>query len=630
MPSRSLLFVIPLLVMAGCADGFLTTQPKTIFTDDRVWTDPNMVTAVLADYYDRIPDYISFNSRGTSTQTMTAYDEALWSSTGFNDAPNQIVQYPFSRWASWGYGLIRDINLAIENTERAESPLLSPAVKEAFLSEFRFQRAWTYFDHVKRMGGVPIITSQLIYDFSGDASSLQHPRNTEAEVYDFIAAEMDAIENRLGNAGSRTRANRYTALALKSRAMLYAGSLARHNSEMPAPITLPGGQVGIPASRAVEYYTKSLDASRAIINGGAYSLYRSNPHPGENFYEAIASKSGNPEVIWAKDYMASAGKSHTFTVDAIPRSMVRDVVGGNLAGGAVAPSLNLVEAFDYIDGSPGALRGVGTGTNTAAGQADWIFYDRLEDIFAGKDGRLYGTVIYPGSPFAGQPTQMQAGVYVWNENAGKYDRIEGSRQSLYQDGGVLTGADGPRRGSAEDYVSATGFYLRKYLDATPAAATGVGSDMWWVRFRLGEIYLNAAEAAFELGLHSEALGYINTLRERAGFPPNSLISLTREKIRNERWAELAFEDHRVWDLRRWRIAHEVWDGTRQSTTANLYGLYPYRIVRPGHPNHGKYVFDRSPAERQTNPRFFRMGNYYSEISAAVQSNNPKLVPNPFH
>src|SRR5690606_4681672 len=229
------------------------------------------------------------------------------------------------------------------------------------------------------------------------------------------------------------------------------------------------------------------------------------------------------------------------------RSLRVDV--DNVSGGsALSPSVNLVETYDYLDGSTGELHGVGTGDGTAAGQANWIFYDHPEDIFAGKDPRLAGTLILPGSSFAGKPVSIQAGVYVCNESTGVYQRIEGARDSEYSDGGILTGADGPARN--ENYLSATGFYLRKYLDtAAPAATSATGSDMWWVWFRLGETYMNATEAAYELGLQSEALGYINTLRERAGFPPNSLATLTRDHIRSERWAELAFEDHRVWDLR---------------------------------------------------------------------------------
>lgn len=623
--------------LAGCGDDVLNTEPQTILTDEQVWGDPNLIRSVLADYYNRLPRHTDFGvpgNCGSSTaycgwKDYTSYDEAIWSGVGNFDYEfrNTLINYPYGRWSIWNYDLIRDINLAIENIQANTAPNMTPAIKQQFVAELRFLRAFNYFLMVKRMGGVPIITTQQIYDFSGDPSPLQHPRSTEAEVYDFIFTELEEIGPLLGNEGSRTRANQWTALALQSRAMLYAGSIARHNAESAAPITLPGGEVGIPASRAAEFYTRSLAASRALIEQGPYDLYRSNPDPGENFYEAVSQKTGNNEVIMAIDYLASQGRSHRFTLDNIPRSLRVDQ--DNVSGGsAISPSLNLVETYDYLDGSSGELRGVGDGSETAAGQASWIFYDRPEDIFAGKDPRLYGTVIYPGTSFAGKPLQIQAGVYVCDAS-GVYERIEGSRDSEYSDGGVLTGADGPARN--ENYLSATGFYLRKYLDpAPPAATSATGSDMWWVWFRLGEAYLNGAEAAFELGLQGEALGYLNTLRERAGFGPNSLAAASREKIRSERWAELAFEDHRVWDLKRWRIAHELWDGTQNSATANVYALFPYRIVCPGSPNHNKYVFDRFQSDRQTAPRFFRVGNYYSAIPQNALDNNPKLVRNPFH
>lgn len=623
--------VLLLALLPGCGGDYLTTQPQTILTDEQVWSNPTMILGVMANYYNRIPQVLGLGQG--QYEDMTAYDEAIWSSgTGWENR-NQIIQYAFNRWTLWSgggssYGLIRDINLAIENITDAPGGSLSPVQKEMFIAELRFIRAYIYFEKVKRMGGVPIITEQLIYDFAGDPSYLQRPRNTEEEVYDFIASEIDAIADQLGNQGSVTRANRFTALALKSRAMLYAASIARHNNEMASPIELPGGEVGIPASRAADFYQKSLDASREIIMSGAYQLYQGSPNAEENFYQAFTTKGGNPEMIFVRDYSSSAGLFHLFTLQNIPRSQRLESPNG-FGGSAISPSLSLAESYEYLDGSPGEFQGVGTGSNTAAGQANWIFYDDVSDIFDNKDGRLAGTMILPGSSFAGRPISLQAGVYQWNAGAGKYDRFEGARFTNHTDGGVLVGEDGPLR--SDTYTSATGFLIRKFLDASPTAPTSAqGSDVRWVFFRLGEIYLNAAEAALELGQQSEAVGYVNTVRERAGFPANSLASLTRDRIRNERRVELAFEDHRVWDLIRWRIAHEVWPGTPSHPIAHNWVLFPYRVVRPGHPDDGKFVFDKFPSTRQTAPRFFRMGNYYSEIPSSVIGNNPLIVRNPFH
>lgn len=597
----------------GCQKDFLERQPPNIILESQVWNDSKLITGLLANYYDRLPAHTQID---VGWADFATYDEAMWS--GNNDAQNNIISYGFERWRLWDYGLIRDINLAIENIEKF-STSLSAAQKTQFTAEFRFLRAYTYFELVKRMGGVPIVTKQLIYDFSGDPSALQFPRNKEAEVYDFIGTELDAIKNDLGNTGSNTRANKFTAMALKSRAMLYAGSIAKYNNQMGAPISTPGGEVGIPAARAQEYYTKALEAAKEVI-AGPYALYRANPNLGENFFEAITKKINNPEIILAKDFLTAKDKRHGFSYDNIARNIRED----NLSSSNITPALNLVEDYEYLDGSSGEIK-----TRTAD-NSDYIYYDKLSGPFANKDARLYGTVIYPGTSFKGQEVQIQAGVAVWNAASNNYQIVEGNTLgALHTDGKLLTGSSGPQRSQTE--VSNTGFYLRKYIDPNPLSSTrGIRSDMWWVRFRLGEVLLNAAEAAFELGQTAEALTYVNRIRERAGFPANSLTTLTLARLQNERRVELAFEDHRVWDLKRWRIAHEIWNGNPSNPDAVMYALYPYRVVRPGDPRDGKYVFMKLVAPRFRAPRLFQMGNYYSSIDQAVLNNNPKIVRNPFH
>jgi hypothetical protein len=608
------ILVFAILILSGCAEEWLDRKPQNIILEEQVWNDSKMITGLLANYYDRLPAHTSLT---TGWAEFAAYDEAMWSNN--DDGRNNIVSYPFDRWRYWDYGLIRDINLAIENIEKF-STSLSDTQKTQFSAEFRFLRAFVYFELVKRMGGVPLVTKQLIYDYNGDPSYLQLPRSKEEEVYDFIAAELDAIKGQLGNGGSNTRANKFTAMALKSRAMLYAGSIAKYNNLLASPIKTPGGEVGIPAARANDYYAKSLAASEEIINSGAYQLYKTNPNLGENFYDAITKKSANPEIILAQDFLVSKDKRHGFTYDNIARNVRED----NLSSSSITPSLNLVEDFEYLDGTSGELK------TRNAGNTDYIYYDNVQGVFANKDARLYGTVIYPGTSFRGTPVQIQAGVKVWNGSSSSFQNVESNTLgSTYEDGGLLTGSSGPQRSQTE--VTNSGFYLRKYVDQTAMSSTrGIRSDMWWIRFRLGEIYLNASEAAFELGQNTNALKYVNLVRERAGFGANSLKTLTFDRLKNERRVELAFEDHRVWDLIRWRTAHEVWNGNNANPDAVIYALYPYRVVRPGHATHGKYVFDKLVAPRFRAPRFFQMGNYYSSIEQLVIDNNPKIIRNPFH
>jgi hypothetical protein len=625
------LAVVLAVSTSGCLDEHLNTEPPDILTDETLWASPDLILGVIANFYSRLPDFMTFPDGGDVPNPFPQFDEGLFSgnSQSGDASSNQITQYATSLGAAWNahYNLIRDIHVAMDGIEASTSALVTPALKAQLDAELRFLRAWVYFDLVRRMGGVPILTEQALYDFSGDPTYLQQPRATEAAVYDFIATEMDAIAPLLGNAGSKSRAHRFAALALKSRAMLYAGSIARREGVV-AGLSTTGGEVGIPASRANEYFQKSLDASKAIIESGAYSLYNANPDAGANFYQALTVKGGNPETIWVKDYSVSGARVHIWTLSIVPPTLRLDALGGN-NGATISVSAQLGETFDYLDGSAGTFRGVGTGSNTAAGQAGWIFYDQPQDIFAGKDGRFHGTILYPGSSARGGNVEIQAGVYAWNAAAGKYDRSVGGAGSRFSDGGLMTGRDGPI--PVQSHVGATGLYPRKFLDPAPAGASAATrSDIAWIRFRLGEIYMNAAEAAFELGMTTEALNYINALRQRAGFPANSLTSLTFDKIVKERWAELAFEEHRFFDLKRWRLAHLLWDGSASSTTANLQYLWGFRVVHPGSPNDGKFVYDRAPSPRQTRPRNWQVGNYYSEIPGGALTNNPTLVPNPFH
>jgi starch-binding outer membrane protein, SusD/RagB family len=611
-------FILSLFLFAfySCEDDWLERQPRNIILEEQVWNDPKMIVGLLANYYNRLTMEMSVE---TNWRNMANYDDAMWSGQSNEDGRNNLTTYGFSSWQYWDYGLIRDINLAIENIDKYSTKLL-PADKASYKAELRFIRAFVYFEHVRRMGGVPLITTQLIYDFSGDPTPLQVPRSKEHEVYDFIAVECDAIKDDLLNVGSATRANKYTALALKSRAMLYAGSIAKYNALKTPTIVTAGGEVGIPASMANAYYQKSLDASKEIILSTQYELYKGNPaHKGENFYEVTYKKTPNKEIIFAKDYLTAKDKRHWFAYDNIARNIRED----NLGSSSMSPSLNLVESFEYLDGTPGIL------VNRTSDNTDYIYYDNLSDIFANKDWRCYGTVVYPGTTFKSLPVHIQAGVKVWNTATSTFTTVEGSDiGTIYTaDGGVLTGSAGPHRSIQE--VSNTGFYFRKFIDAgAMTSSRGVRSDNWWIWFRLGEIYLNAAEAAMELSL-PEAVGYVNTVRERAGFPANSLATVDLPRIINERRVELAFEDHRLWDLKRWRVAHEVWDGTSQQ--ARVWALYPYRVYRPGHPTHGKYVFDKMVAPRFGSPRYFRAeGNYYSQIAQSVIDNNPKIVRNPGH
>ena len=416
------------------------------------------------------------------------------------------------------------------------------------------------------------------------------------------------------------QANKYASLALASRAMLYAGSIAKYNAAMSNPVSssLQSGVVGMTGEDPTPYYQKALATAEEIINDGVFRLQSGSS--ADDFYNAICNKSNNMEVIWTKDY--SASKFHSFSFANIAQSMNED----NDNGSDLCPTLGFVETYQLLDGTDAKLADKDAGGN-------YIAYDNVSDIFEGRDYRLQGTCLLPGQTFKGATLDVQAGVAVYQSN-GSYLLVEGSEpNSTYEaadnhpnaDGGKFVGKDGPLNRAT--YTN-TGFNLRKFVDETAgSSARGQGSYMWYVYFRMGEVYLNAAEAAMELGQTDKALRYVNAIRERAGFGPNSWKAedLTIDNILKERRRELAMEDHRIWDMKRLRKAHTVWNGV-QSTNTMLYALYPYRVI--GGPDNGKYIFNRQVANRFKAPRNFRIGNYYSSFKQDDLNKNPKLVQNP--
>ncbi|RYE03877.1 MAG: RagB/SusD family nutrient uptake outer membrane protein, partial [Rickettsiaceae bacterium] len=177
----------------ACKKDFLERQPVDIVTDQDLWKDQKLIIGLLANYYNRMPTDMGLTDQaGSQWRNMADYDDAMWSGQTNADleARNNIVNYGNSRWFLYDYGFIRDLNLAIENVDLYGGATLTEPQRTQLKAEFRFIRAYQYFEMVKREGGVPLVTKQLLYDYSGDTGPLQQARAKEADIYDFIASEM--------------------------------------------------------------------------------------------------------------------------------------------------------------------------------------------------------------------------------------------------------------------------------------------------------------------------------------------------------------------------------------------------------------------------------------------------------
>ncbi|HEY0273620.1 MAG TPA: RagB/SusD family nutrient uptake outer membrane protein [Chitinophaga sp.] len=309
---------------------FLQQPPSNILTEDQVWQHSDLILSVLADLYDRYPDYNVNGNNATAPSLenwaeFANFDEAFPSEAGqYYRAKVQNIDYFYpqlvyshgSYSTYWDYTYLRDLNLFISKDSFA---LAIPGPdRSRFMAEARFLRAAMFFEEAKRVGGVPIITAPLTYNYSGDPSYLQHARNKESEVYDFVISELEGIKDSLPNdANDKSRASKGAALAMESRAALYAASIAKYGVSKPATM-LPGGETGIPASMASDYYTKALKAAQELIGMSVYALYtKKSDNLADNFASVFYDK-GSPETIFVKDYKLKSGKIEGWTSPTSP------------------------------------------------------------------------------------------------------------------------------------------------------------------------------------------------------------------------------------------------------------------------------------------------------------------------
>src|SRR5690606_22821415 len=311
------------------------------------------------------------------------------------------------------------------------------------------------------------------------------------------------------------RPSKWTALHLKSRAALYAGSIAKYGT-----VQL-NGIVGI-AANADEYFQVAYDASQEIINNGCYALLDEGADKAMNFRNVFVTKN-HSEVIFAKhhnyvDALGGGGASWGYDFVQRPKPHAWNIGMGN------TPYLEMAEAFEYKDGTSGQL------DRTQLEGKLWS----MEELWGEKDPRFFGTLWTMETPWRGGIVDFHSGLITPDGT------VLENEMEAYE--GV------PAWGDQWFWIGfGTGFGVMKYLDeGVDLGATWSNSGTDYQVFRYGETLLNHAEAAMELGFAGEALVAINQIRTRAGIV--NLGSITMDQIRHERRVELAFEGHRYWDL----------------------------------------------------------------------------------
>lgn len=588
MKNRTVIFFLTAIFLSGCLKDVLDRKPLNIISDKDVWESEAMINFYLIPLYNAIP--IGF---GSEPYPGCFTDEATATTLNFEVPVSDYGNIDFARNSNM-YSWVRKANYFLDRIKTATLP---EAEIKQYIAECRFIRAYYYFDLARKYGGMPIVDK--VQEFSGsNLDSLQVPRNTEDELYGYILNELDAAAADLPDSWdgeNSNRATKMTAQALKSRAMLHAGSIAKYGT-----VQL-NGLVGIPASKADFYFNESLKASKAVMESNKFALYvesydpvAKSGDPVKNYTDIFLSKN-NQEIIFQKAY-SYPNKPHSWDYQNTPVSFL------SANGSSTLPLLGLVESYEYIDGTSGTLHVSG------------LEFNSPDDLFKDKDPRFTASILGPGSPFLGKFVEIYNGIY---DTDGTLFNAWGAQ--FPKDGSMLqVGKDGPK--AVERYTT-TGFYIRKYLNQSKAATGLNTSDQNYIDIRYAEILLNFTEAAIESGTNlSEALDAINLVRNRAGIKLLASDELTIDRLRNERKVELAFEDKRFWDIRRWRI------GTSLFRNTYMGGLYPYLKYNG---SSYKYIFTKVsgfPIDRGLS-RVFSERDYYSNLSSYVSASKV-IVNNP--
>lgn len=536
--------VFLLLGLSACDSSIMDASPKDQLSDETVFADPNLAESFLNDIYRGTGHGLNgttlwaltddgHNTRGGGTT------QHMQSNISPSD-PGAIGGDRFAhyRWSNL-YGSIREANIFLNQIDGAE---FGEAKKRRMKGEAYFLRAYFYQNLLRIYGGVPVFTK--VYGLNDD---FEAPRNSFKETVDFIVANADSAAALLPVSYTGVdvgRATKGAALALKARMLLYAASdLYNMNPSGQPENGYTGGQDRIAQWRAAK------NAAKAVMDLGVYSLFRPDPATPEEAaknYADIWLTPLNNEFIFARYFIQSRG-----TTD-IPNVGRYDGPNGYHNWGSNTPTQNLVDAYRMADGS----------------KFDWNNPAEAGAPYEKRDPRFYASIQYDGARWVPRPADVAS--------LDPVGIIQTFTALTLPDGSTVPGLDS-RFGPIEDWNGTySGYYKRKAID--PAVDHQfVSQEVPWIFIRYAEILFDYAEASIELNELDDAVTALNRIRRRGGMPGFSVgmgQAALREEYRNERRVEMAFEEQRYFDARRWMIAPAVFGENARGIKILVKGTNP--------------------------------------------------------
>lgn len=560
-------------------------------TLDSVFQRRETTREYLANVYSYLPDYSNpANNQGVpwvpvSDECLCTIQDIYHNYYNYfsNNNMSSYDEY-FVRWPEYYKG-IRNAGIFLKRVYECKE-LTSIELKE-MIGEAHFLRAYFYFELMKEYGPVPLAPEEG-WALDTPMADLLVSRNTWDECVDFVVKDLKAAVENLPETQPDVDFGRPTqgaAYAVMSRLLLYSASpLFNGNTAYNDFVNVKTKEPFISQTKDPSKWAKAAWAAKKVIESGRYELYTV---PADEDTPAIPSTISNefrgnyPNGIGGIDPYKSYSQLFNGTVQAPDNKEIIFGRGSNDLGTWVQNMMpyqmgdrgsciynvtqKLVDAYYMVDGRT-------IDDASAEYPYDNSYYSTREQSFSGykipsntngwylnREARFYATVGFNNCYYYGisttnsQKKDFICRFYVDDYNNGKDQVMSNS--------------------STKDQYCMTGYLCRKYLhDEDSNQENGLIRHKVWMDYRLAEIYLNYAEALNELQENTyevegetfsrnpdEIRKYFNMVRFRAGLPGMTAseandYKTVQDLIRRERQIELAWEGHRYFDVRRWKIA----------------------------------------------------------------------------
>ena len=547
---RIISFLFAGIVLASCADLNYTEEN----TRDEEWTYEyfangikNMVFDVYAQLYNGEfdPNSAYFLAGATDeaqyaleTGAVNNYTNGGWSAAN-----------PYSNIWTKSYTALADIHMYLEKIDQADisewqyNPDYAKWAQqlEIFPYELRFLRAYFYFELFRAYGDVPLVTTTLT---NMQANSVE--RTPADQIVKFIVDELDAVAPYLpvsyvNEAEAEIgRATRVAAFALKARTLLYAAS----------PLFNP--------SNDASKWAKAAEACKFFLDNAETWGLKLSAYGSLWGHDAFF----NPELIFG----LGRGESNDFEKANFP-------IGVENASSGNCPTQSFVDQYEYADNGE-------TFGHRYPGEIDLNTVDPYE----GLDPRFALTVVKNGDEWPTNGAQKKViETFVGGFNAA------------------------PKYGATP-----TGYYLKKYVDGSSVTTANnqVTRRHTWILFRLAEMYLDFAEAAFHATGSANDATYgmsanqaINILRNRSDIQMPAFAEdgdAWVERYERERLVELAFENHRFWDVRRWKKGPQYFRTIQVATIGSDLTLTRSSVTRQWDDKYYFYPIPQTELKKNSN------------------------------